>query len=96
MGRNMDVGEWGSGADVKKSLFIQETPNSSQHIKSYPINVYRINAGKEMGRLLGTGRLRGPHARGRRQTHTKMQRPGPAPVNKIRKDVGEARHWNFV
>lgn len=69
MGRNMDVGEWGSGADVKKSLFIQETPNSSQHIKSYPINVYRINAGKEMGRLLGTGRLRGPHARGRRQTH---------------------------
>ena len=95
MGRNMDVGEWGSGADVKKSLFIQETPNSSQHIKSYPINVYRINAGKEMGRLLGTGRLRDlTLEEGGR--HTKMQRPGPAPVNKIRKEVGEARHWNFV
>lgn len=69
MGRNMDVGEWGSGAGVKKSLFILETPNSSQHIKSYLINVCRINVGKEMRRLLGTGRLRGPHARVRRHTH---------------------------
>ena len=32
MGRKMDVGERVRRADLKKSLFTLETPNSSQHI----------------------------------------------------------------
>lgn len=59
MGRNMDVGEWSSGADLKKSLFTLETPDSSQHIKSYPINIYRTNEAKEKGETVRDGKAVG-------------------------------------